>query len=143
MADECAKIEAFETGLMRAWVGREQKVMRKLLSPRFRMVVGGSSPVLLDRKSLIDAVGDRWLMRAFRFGANVYVREAEGLGIFAAEIEVEATIDGADASGRWWLADCWRKSTIGRSWKLLDRQISRSETDSAFAQMVRPLQLWR
>ncbi len=143
MADGNAIIEALEHRLMRAWVGGDQKSLRKLLSARFRLVVGGETPTLLDRKSLSEAIGERWQVGGYRFGTNVYARQVDGLGIFAAEIEMEGSIDGADASGRWWLADSWRKSSLTRSWQLVERQLSRPETAGQFPQMVRALQLWR
>jgi hypothetical protein len=143
MADANATIEALEHRLMRAWAAGDRKALRKLLSARFRLVIGGATPILLDRKSLGEAAGERWQVSAYRFGTNVYVRQVDGVGIFAAEIEMEASIDGSDASGRWWLADSWRKSTLTRSWQLLDRQLSSQDAAQGFPQMVRALQLWR
>jgi hypothetical protein len=143
MADGNAIIEALEHRLMRAWVGGDRKLLRKLLSARFRLVVGGDTPILLDRKSLSEASGERWQVTSYRFGTNIYARQVDGLGIFAAEIEMAGTIDDAEASGRWWLADCWRKSALTRSWQLVERQLSRPEPSGNFPQMVRTLQLWR
>lgn len=143
MANEDAKVEALEHGLMRAWMAGESKAMRKILSARFRLVIGGAAPVLLDRKSLVEAAGERWLLKGYRFGAGVYARQVDGIGIFAAELEMEASIDGLDASGSWWLADSWRKSSIGRQWQLVDRQLSRADGSAALGKSVRALQLWR
>jgi hypothetical protein len=128
---------------MRAWGGNDRKVIRKLLSRRFRLVIGAPTPVLLDRKSLADAVGERWRLSAFRFSSAPYTREVEGLGLFAAEVELEGQIDGADLSGRWWMSDIWRKSGLTRNWQLLDRQLSRPEPGQAVPSAVRTLQLWR
>lgn len=128
---------------MRGWAARDRKVLKGLLSRRFRLVVGSSSPVLLDRKSMLDAVGDRWVLAGYRFGSAVYAREVDGLAIFAAELEMEGTIDGKPVSGPWWMADIWRKSTLSRNWQLLDRQLARPETAKTLPEAVRALQLWR
>ena len=143
MANENAKIEALEHGLMRAWMAGESKAMRRSLSARFRLVIGGAAPVLLDRKSLVEAAGERWLLESYRFGAEVYARQVDGIGIFATALEMEASIDGVDVAGSWWLADSWRKSSIGRQWRLVDRQLSRADATPALGQAVRALQLWR
>ncbi|GLR46318.1 DUF4440 domain-containing protein [Sphingomonas astaxanthinifaciens] len=142
-SDGNARLEALETQLMRAWVNEERKALRNLLSRRFRMVVGASAPVLLDRKSLLEAAGDRWRIERFRFGQSIYAREIDKIGIFAAEIELEGVIDGRDARGRWWQADIWKRGGLGRGWRLVDRQLARVEDDRAFPEAVRALQLWR
>lgn len=143
MASGEAKIEALEHQLMRAWAGNDRKALKGLVSRRFRMVVGASAPVLLDRKSLLEAAGGRWRLERFRFGQSIYARVVDGVGIFAAEVELEGLIDGLEVSGRWWQVDVWRKSTITRSWQLVDRQLARLETEQQFPQAVRSLQLWR
>lgn len=142
MANGDGRIEALEHQLMRAWVTGDRKALRSSLARRFRLVVGAPSPVLLDRKSLLDAAADRWRVTAFRFG-TIYARQVDGVGIFAAELELEGSIDGQDVSGRWWVTDIWRKSALARRWQLLDRQLARLETGHTFPQAVRALQLWR
>lgn len=143
MADTDGRIEALEHRLMRAWAGQDRKTVRQLLARRFRLVVGAGNPVMLDRKSLADAAGDRWVLASYRFGAATYTREVDGVGLFAAELEMEGRIDGKELSGRWWLTDVWRKSTFGRKWQLLDRQLSRPDPAHEFPAAVRQLQLWR
>ncbi|GAA4015769.1 hypothetical protein GCM10022280_13230 [Sphingomonas swuensis] len=142
MADSNGMIEALEHRLMRAWLGGERKAVAQMLSSRFRLVAGSATPVLLDRKSMVDAIGDRWTIGAFRFGP-VYTRMTDGVGIFAAEIELESRIDGVDASGRWWMTDLWTKSKIRRRWQLVDRQVARPESGHAIPAALKGLQLWR
>lgn len=142
MADTNGKIEALEHLLLRRWLGNDRKALRPLLARRFRLVIGASKPVLLDRKSMLDAAGDRWLLSAFRFGA-IYAREADGVGIFAAEVELDFSIDGKRETGTWWMTDIWRKSTMPRRWQLLERQLSRPESGIDVPAAVKALQLWR
>lgn len=143
MSEGSGRIEALEHQLLRAWMASDSKQLKALLARRFRLVVGASNPVLLDRKSLIDAVGERWSLSAFRFGTALYAREVDGVGIFAAEVELEGRIDGKEVTGRWWVSDLWRKGGFSRRWQLLDRQLARPDPGQDFAASVRRLQLWR
>jgi hypothetical protein len=143
MADSNERIEALELALLRAWAGGDRKVIKRLLSRRFRLVIGASSPVMLDHASFLGAAGSRWALGGFRIGAQVYVRKVDGVGIYAAEVELDTRIDGRDCSGSWWMVDLWRKSGLARSWRLLDRQLSRPEETGMVPDSVRALQLWR
>lgn len=138
-----ARIEALEHQLMRAWGSADRKTLRGLLSRQFRMVIGAAAPVLLDRKSLVEAAGGRWRLDGYRFGQTVYAREMDGVALFAAELEMEGAIEGQKISGRWWQADLWRRSGLPRRWRLQDRQLARLETDRQLSDAIRALQLWR
>ena len=49
------RIEALEHQLMRAWLEGDRKTMKKLLSSRFRLVVGSKAPVLLEDAKQLSA----------------------------------------------------------------------------------------
>jgi hypothetical protein len=137
------RIEALEHQLMRAWLEGDRKQMKKLLSSRFRLVVGSKAPVLLDRKSLIEAAGTGWRLNGYRFGNSVYSRKIVQSALFAVEVELKLEIDGVDLSGSWWMADYWRRSGLRQSWQLTDRQMARLDEGTRFPDAVRALQLWR
>ena len=137
------RIEALEHQLMRSWLEGDRKMMKKLLSSRFRLVIGGKSPVLLDRKSMVEAAGAGWRLQGYRFGNSVYSRTIVQSALFAVEAELKIEIDGVDLSGSWWMADYWRRSGITQSWKLTDRQMARLDEGTRFSDAVRQLQLWR
>ena len=137
------RIEALEHQLMRAWLEGDRKLMKKLLSSRFRLVVGGKAPVLLDRKSLIEAAGTGWRLNGYRFGNSVYSRKIVQSALFAVEVELKIEIDGMDLSGSWWMTDYWRRSGLRQSWQLTDRQMARLDEGTKFPDAVRALQLWR
>lgn len=141
--DMTARFEALEHQLMRAWLEGDRKGMKGLLSSRFRLVVGAKPPVLLDRKSLLEAVGARWRISGYRFGTSIYSRQMGGTALFATEVELQGSIEGVDVSGSWWLSDHWRRSELTRRWQLADRQLSRLDERPAFPEAVRALQLWR
>lgn len=137
------RIEALEHQLMRSWLEGDRKAMKKLLSSRFRLLVGGKTPVLLDRKSLIEAAGGGWRLNGYRFGNSVYSRKIAQSALFAVEVELKIEIDGMDLSGSWWMADYWRRSGLRQSWQLTDRQMARLDEGTRFPDAVRALQLWR
>jgi hypothetical protein len=144
MADKGnARVEALEHQLMRSWLEGDGKGMKKLLSSQFRLVVGARSPVLLDRKSMVEAAGGAWRLSAYRFGTSIYVRTLGPAALFAAELELTSDIDGSEVSGRWWMADYWRRGGISQRWQLADRQLARLDEGSHFPDAVRNLQLWR
>lgn len=137
------RIEALEHQLMRAWIEGDRKIMKKLLSSRFRLVIGARSPVLLDRKSLVEAAGAGWRITGYRFGNSVYSRAIGPSALFAAELELKGQIDGVDLSGNWWMADYWRRSGLAQRWQLADRQLARLDEGTLLPDAVRGLQLWR
>lgn len=137
------RIEALELALMRAWAAGDKKTLKRLLSRRFRVVIGSSAPVMLDKTSFVEAAGSRWAIGSFRIGTSVYSREYDGGAIFAAEVEMKARVDGRDCSGSWWMVDLWRKSVLTRNWQLVDRQLSRPDTGAVVPESIRALQLWR
>lgn len=144
MADEGnMRIETLEHQLMRAWLEGDRKLMKKLLSSRFRLVVGGKAPVLLDRKSMVEAAGSGWRLRGYRFGNSIYARKLGQIALFAAEAELKIEIDGVDLSGSWWMADYWRRSGLRQNWQLTDRQFAHLDEGTRFPDAVRALQLWR
>lgn len=144
MADKGnARVEALEHQLMRSWLEGDRKAMKKLLSSQFRMVVGARAPVLLDRKSLVEAAGTSWRLHAYRFGTSVYARTIGQSALFAAELELKGEIDGTELAGSWWVADYWQRGGMMQRWQLVDRQIARPDEGMDFSGAVRALQLWR
>jgi len=127
---------------MRAWIGRDKRVLKTLTSSNFRMVISSKPPVILDAGSWVEAATSRYLCKSYRFG-EVYARDLGPVGIFATQVELEATMDGDDWSGDMWVTDIWRKSRIKRSWRMIERVLSRPEEGPQVPAAVRSLQLWR
>jgi len=142
MADILPLIETLENRWMRAWVTGDVRALRSLTSRNFRLVIGSKPSVLLDAKSWLDAAGNRFSCRAYRFG-DIYARNLGSMTIFATQLELEASIDGHDWSGRMWVTDLWKKSGVRRSWRMVERVFSRPEQDKQLPAAVRALQLWQ
>ena len=142
MADLLPVIETMENRWMRAWVQRDAKDLRSLTSSRFMLLMGSKPPVILDAKSWLEAATTRYVCKSYRFG-DIYVRDVGGCALFASQMELKATMDGHDWSGLFWVTDLWTKSRVRRSWRMVERVVSRPEEKKDVAAGIKSLQLWR
>ena len=142
MAELHALIETMENRWMRAWVGGDARALKALTARNFRMLIGSKPSVILDAKSWLDAAATRYACTAYRFG-DIYVRDLGPVAVFATQLTVEATMDGHDWSGQLWVTDIWRKSSVRRKWRMVERVLSRPEENADVPAAIRSLQLWR
>ena len=142
MADLLPIIETMEHRWMRAWVGRDSRTLGALTSGKFRMVLGSKPCVILDAKSWLQAAPNRYLCSSYRFG-DIYVHDVGPVAVFASQLELEATMDGEDWSGQFWVTDIWRKSTVRRRWRMVERVLSRLDDRPQVPAAIASLQLWR
>lgn len=142
MGDIAATIETLEHRLMRGWIQRDTRVMRKLTQRDLMLIVGAQKSLLLDRPSWLDASNARWTVSGYRF-RDVYVRKHGFNAWFAAAAELEMKLDGADWSGTFWITDYWRRSNLTAKWNLAERSLSRIDPDEDIPGAIRQLQLWR
>jgi len=142
MADLSPVIETMEHRWMRAWVERDLKALKSLTSRNFIFLMGSKPPALLDNRSWLEAATQRYFCRSYRFG-DIYVRDFGGMAMFATQLEIDATLDGKDWSGRFWVTDLWRKGKVRRRWQIVERVVSRLDESKDAPAGVRSLQLWR
>ncbi|MBX9898630.1 MAG: nuclear transport factor 2 family protein [Qipengyuania sp.] len=135
-------IEALEHRWMRAWIQRDRKTMKAMAGRDFIFLLGSDRAAILDRASWLEAAGTRLLCDSYRFG-SVYIRRHGGIAVFATGMTIEARIDGEPLSGTVWIVDLWKKSRLRRRWHLLERTVSRPDTDARLPGAVRAMQLWR
>ena len=142
MADLLPIIETMENRWMRAWVQRDGKALKTLTSSRFMLLMASKPPVILDAKSWLEAATTRYVCKSYRFG-DIYVRDVGGYALFASQMELKATMDGHDWSGTFWVTDLWAKSRVRRTWRMVERVISRPEENKDVPAGIKSLQLWR
>ena len=142
MADLHPVIETMEHRWMRAWVNGDKRELKALTSGKIRMVMGSKPCVILDAKSWLDAAATRYLCTSYRFG-DIYAREVGGVAVFATQLDLKATMDGHDWSGKFWITDLWKKSKIRRNWHMIERVVSRPEENPDVPAAIRSLQLWK
>lgn len=142
MAELSPVIETLENRYMRAWIGRDFKELKALTARSFTLVVGTRPAMLLDQPSWLAAAGSRWDCSSYRFG-DIYVRSVGSVAVFAASLELKATLDGRDWSGTVFVTDLWRKGKVRRGWKLAQRIVSRADDNRELPKAIKSLQLWK
>ena len=135
-------IETMEHRWMRGWVNRDLKALRAITAKDFILLVGSKPPTILDRPSWLEAAAKRYHCSSYRFG-DLYVRDLGNAAIFAAPVELKATMDGRDWSSTVFITDVWRKGRVRRGWKLTQRVVSRVDDRPELAKAIRALQLWK
>jgi ketosteroid isomerase-like protein len=142
MADLTPVIETMEHRWMRAWVNRDAKALKAMTTRDFILLTASKPPMILDRRSWLEAAGERWDCESYRFG-DIYVRSLGSTAIFAAPLELKATMDGRDWSGTIWLTDLWRRTMTRKGWKMTQRILSRIDDDREMPKAIKSLQLWK
>ena len=142
MADLTPVIETMEHRWMRAWVNRDAKGMKAVTASDFILLTGSKPPAILDRRSWLDAATTRYLCSSYRFGDSD-VREHGNIVVFATEMDLKATMDRDNWSGPVWVTDVWRKGRVRRSWKLVQRVLSKTDETAKLPAAIRSLQLWK
>ncbi len=142
MADVTSLIETMENRWMRAWVRCDIKELKGLTAKDFILLTGTKPPAILDRPSWLDAAEKRYLCSAYRFG-EVYVRDWGSVALFTSALELDATMDDQDWSGRFWVSDIWRKGRVRRGWKLVQRVVTRGDENPQLRAGIKSLQLWK
>ena len=137
-----AKIETLEHQFMRAWIQRDRNAMKALASRDFIYLLGSSRPAILDRASWLEAATTRLRCKGYRFG-EIYVRRHGSAAMFAAPVTLEASFGTDDWSGEAWITDVWDRSAVRRKWRLVERVISRPDSDEEMPSAIRSMQLWR
>lgn len=142
MNDILPVIETLENRWMRAWAGGDARTLKSLTSRKFRMVIGTKPCAILDTKSWLEAANNSFVCNGYRFG-DLYARDLGNVAVFATQLDLQASIDGHDWSGRMWLTDIWKKSGFRRNWRMVERVISRLDEDPQLPKAILSLQAWR
>lgn len=142
MNEFSSKIEALEQLWMRAWMQRDRNMMKTLASRDFIFLLGSDKPAILDRASWLEAATTRFSCNGYRFD-EVYVRRHGSVAVFATRLGLEAQLGEREWSGDSWLMDVWRRSKVTRKWRIVERTLSRPDTDPKIPEAIRAMQLWR
>lgn len=142
MAELEASFEVLENRLMRAWMHRDAREMKALVSGDFIAMFGTTPPVLLDRASFIAGAENGFRCEGFRFHEITARRYARSVW-FTAHVELEMRLGQREWSGHFLLTDLWRKARVRRSWKLAERSLAPVESNQHLSTAIRALQLWR
>jgi ketosteroid isomerase-like protein len=142
MANLTPVIETMEHRWMRAWVNDDMRALKAITTKNFILLTASKPPAILDRPSWLEAAAKRYLCSSYRFG-DIYVQDVGGLAVFAAPVDLKATMDGRDWSGTLFVTDVWRKGRVRRGWKLAQRILSTPDERPELAKAIKSLQLWK
>ena len=142
MNEFATRIEALEHQWMRSWVQRDRNQMKSLAARDFIFLLGSKSPAILDRASWLEAATTRFRCNGYRFD-EVYIRRHGSVAVFATRMTLDATMGSDEWTGETWLMDLWQKSKVRRKWRIVERTISRPDTDLKMPDAIRSMQLWR
>jgi len=142
MSDITSAIETLEHRWMRAWVNGDTKALKAITAKDFILLTASKPPAILDRPSWLEAATKRYLASSYRFG-DILVRGQGRSAVFAAPLELKATMDGHDWSGTLFVTDLWRKARVRGGWKLVQRVISKPDERPELPKAIRSLQLWK
>lgn len=127
---------------MRAWLKGDRAHMKGLASRDFVFLLGSDKPTILDRPSWLEAATSHCLCKGFRFG-ETYVRPHGRAAFFACHMELEASMGAVDLTGQFWVTGLWARGRLRRTWRLVERTLSRADTDAGLSAALRQMQLWR
>lgn len=127
---------------MRAWVHRDVRELKSVVSSDCIFMFGIKPPVLLDRASFVSGVENEFACKSFRF-QEVTARKHGSSVWFSAHVELELELGRQVWSGNFLVTDLWRKGTIRRKWMLAERSLSPVEKSTQLFDAIRSMQLWR
>lgn len=142
MDEFAAKIEASEHQWMRSWMSGERGAMKSLTSRDFVFLLGSDRSVILDRASWLEAAGQRIRCESYRFN-EIYVRKHGRVAMFATRITMEGRFGKHKWTGDGWMTDLWRRPRMRGKWKLVERVLSRPDSNADLHDEIRSMQLWR
>ncbi len=142
MSDIEQNFEVLENRLMRAWVHRDARDFKSMVSSDCIFMFGIKPPVLLDRASFVAGMADEFLCESFRF-QEVTARKYGNNVWFSAHVELELRLGRQVWSGNFLVTDLWRRGTVRRKWLLAERSLSPVEKRTELFDAIRAMQLWR
>lgn len=142
MADIEPVIEVLETRLLRAWMMRDERELKALISGDFLMMVGTTPPALLDRASFLGGMGETFALRGYRIQEFTARKHGRTMW-FSGHVELELQAGPQDWKGAFLLTDMWRKSPVRRRWLLAERSLAPLKDGANLFNTIRSMQLWR
>ncbi len=114
---------------MRAWLDQDVAALDAFLAPDFALVIGNAPAQCVSRADWLAMI-PRYVCTRFAYH-DVQLRGVDGLVLMSAIAEQQASVDGIDRSGRFFVTDAWRRIDSGRridsEWQIAARFSTRAE----------------
>src|SRR6476620_4378861 len=118
-----AAVRAASERWMRAWVDQDLAALDGFLAPDFTLVIGNAPAASVARADWLAMV-PRYLCTRFAYH-DVQCRALDDLVLMSAVAAQQASVDGVDRSGRFFVTDAWRRA--GDGWQVAARYSTRAE----------------
>lgn len=118
-----AAVRATSERWMRAWVDQDLGRLDAFLAPDFALIIGNAPGACVSRGDWLAMV-PRYVCTRFAYH-DVQCRALDDLVLMSAIAEQQASVDGADRSGRFFVTDAWRRT--GDGWQVAARYSTRAE----------------
>jgi ketosteroid isomerase-like protein len=137
MGDPAQEVERAATRWMQAWLTLDRAMLEDSLAKDFTLTVSAFPTRPMTRQAWLDTC-DRYRCSRFAY-RDVQVRAiADGIAVMSSIADQEATLDGHDRSGAFWLTDLWRREEDG-AWRVFARFSGYPEPDRASANALAAL----
>lgn len=118
-----AAVRAASERWMRAWVDQDLAALDRFLAPDYTLVIGNAPANIVSRAEWLSMI-PRYVCTRFAY-RDVQCRALDGLVLMSAIAEQQASVDGIDRSGRFFVTDIWRRH--GDGWQVAARYSTRAE----------------
>ena len=128
-----AAVRATSNRWMRAWVDQDLAALDAFLAPDFTLIIGNAPAARVARAEWLAMV-PRYVCTRFAYH-DVQCRSLDDLVLMSAIADFDASVDGVDRSGRFFVTDAWRRT--GTRWQVAARYSTRAEAagDASLARM--------
>jgi len=131
MTDIAATVLTRSNRWMQAWVNQDRAALEDSLAPDFALTVSANPTQPMHRDRWL-ATCDIYTCTSFAY-RDVEVRElAPGLAVMSSVADQQASLNGVDRSGSFFLTDVWRLEPDG-AWRVCARYSSHPEPAGASA----------
>lgn len=118
-----AAVRAASERWMRAWVEQDLAALDGFLAPDYTLIIGNAAAVLVSRAEWLAMI-PRYVCTRFAYD-EVQCRSLDDLVLMSAIADFDASVDGVDGSGRFFVTDAWRRA--GAGWQVAARYSTRAE----------------
>lgn len=118
-----AAVRATSDRWMRAWVDQDLAALDGFLAPDYTLIIGNAATARVSRAEWLAMI-PRYVCTRFAYH-EVQCRALDDLVLMSAIADFDASVDGVDRSGRFFVTDAWRRA--GAGWQVAARYSTRAE----------------
>lgn len=139
MSDLRTCIEELSKAWMQCWINQDRAALEEFLAPDYALVISSVPQHVFDRANWLRTAIGPYICTRFDYDA-VQVRDlGDGMAVMSAVADFDATMEGFDRSGRYFVTDIWRQVPDSRyRWQVCSRFSSKpGEADPSVRAMTR------